>query len=135
VVNDNIYLLSNVILLWYYSYVFVYQVNNLSLNLCQQSILNIQHLYFRVHQIKFKNWMTSKRKPTLQKLCKFIRYINMIVCPANSICRFIVLVYIVYSLICSLLWMKTWYSNTCLVFQKKKKYIYNVWKPTAFTVY
>jgi Na+-transporting NADH:ubiquinone oxidoreductase subunit NqrC len=47
--------------------------------------------------------MTSERKPILQKLCKFIRYINMIVCPANSICRFIVLVYIVYSLICSFL--------------------------------
>jgi hypothetical protein len=31
--------------------------------------------------IEFKNLMTSERKPILRKLCKFIRYINMIVCP------------------------------------------------------
>jgi hypothetical protein len=39
-----------------------------------------KHLIERPNIIKFKNLMTSERKPILQKLCKFIRYINMIVC-------------------------------------------------------
>jgi hypothetical protein len=40
-----------------------------------------KHLIERPNILKFKNLMTSERKPILQKLCKFIRYINMIVCP------------------------------------------------------
>ena len=31
--------------------------------------------------VTFKTLMTNKRKTILQKLCKFLRYINMIVCP------------------------------------------------------
>jgi hypothetical protein len=48
-----------------------------------------KHLNESPNIIKFKNLMTSERKPILQKLL------------ANSICRFTVFVYIAYSLICS----------------------------------
>jgi hypothetical protein len=35
-----------------------------------------KHLIERPNILKFKNLMTSERKPILQKLCKFIRYIT-----------------------------------------------------------
>jgi len=78
-------------------YHYIFECTNLS---GKRNLLLPKHLIERPNMIKSKNVMTNKRKPILQKLCKFIRYINMIVCP---ICRFTVLVYIVYSLICSFL--------------------------------
>jgi uncharacterized protein YbaR (Trm112 family) len=78
-------------------YHYIFECTNLS---GKRNSLLPKHLIERPNMIKFKNVMTNKRKPILQKLCKFIWYINMIVCP---ICRFTVLVYIVYSLICSFL--------------------------------
>jgi len=59
-------------------YHYIFECTNLSE---KRNSLLPKHLIERPNIIKFKNLMTSKRKPILQKLCKFIRYINMIVCP------------------------------------------------------
>jgi hypothetical protein len=58
-------------------YHYIFECTNLSE---KRNSLLPKHLIERPNIIKFKNLMTSKRKPILQKLCKFIRYINMIVC-------------------------------------------------------
>ena len=59
-------------------YHYIFECTNLSE---KRTSLLPKHLIERPNIIKFKNLMTSERKPILQKLCKFIRYINMIVCP------------------------------------------------------
>ena len=59
-------------------YHYMFECTNLS---GKRTSLLPQHLIDRPNIIKFKNIMTSERKPILQKLCKFIRFINMIVCP------------------------------------------------------
>jgi hypothetical protein len=59
-------------------YHYIFECTNLSE---KRTSLLPKHLIERSNIIKFKNLMTSERKPILQKLCKFIRYINMMVCP------------------------------------------------------
>ena len=59
-------------------YHYIFECTNLSE---KRTSLLPKHLIERSNIIKFKNLMTSERKPILQKLCKFIRYINMMVYP------------------------------------------------------
>ena len=59
-------------------YHYIFECTNLSE---KRTSLLPKHLIERPNIIKFKILMTSERKPILQKLCKFIRYMNMIVCP------------------------------------------------------
>ena len=59
-------------------YHYIFECTNLSE---KRTSLLPKHLIERPNIIKLKKLMTSERKPILQKLCKFIRYINMKVCP------------------------------------------------------
>jgi hypothetical protein len=59
-------------------YHYIFECTNL--NEKRTSLLP-KHLIERPNIIKLKHLMTSERKPILQKLCKFIRYMNMIVFP------------------------------------------------------
>ena len=59
-------------------YHYIFECTNLSQ---KRNSLLPKHLIERPNIIKFNNLMTSKQKPILQNLCKFIRYINMIVSP------------------------------------------------------
>ena len=58
-------------------YHYIFECTNLSE---KRTSLLPKHLIERLNIIKLKNLMTGERKPILQKLFKFIRYINMIVC-------------------------------------------------------
>ena len=61
-------------------YHYIYECTNLSE---KRTSLLPKHLIEHLNIIKFKNLMTSERKPILQKLCKFIRYVKMTVCPTG----------------------------------------------------